>query len=68
MRIKKSDSNSVFDNMLDMYKNVFNIDKLPKMTFNFNYQKKQYDKLKNFFFTTKYINIFLKRIHKHLYC
>ena len=30
MRIRKNDSNSVFDNMLYKYKNTFNINKLPK--------------------------------------
>ena len=40
MRIKKSDSNSVFDNMLYKYKNTFNINKLLKRIYNFNYKKK----------------------------
>ena len=40
MRIRKNDSNSVFDNMLYKYKNTFNINKLPKRTYNFNYKKK----------------------------
>ena len=36
MRIEKNDSNNVFDNILYKYKNTFNINKLPKMTYNFN--------------------------------
>ena len=40
MRIRKNDSNSVFDNMLYKYKNTFNINKLLKMIYNFNYKKK----------------------------
>ena len=40
MRIKKNDSNSIFDNMLYKYKNTFNINKIPKRTYNFNYKKK----------------------------
>ena len=40
IRIRKNNSNNVFDNMLYKYKNTFNINKLPKMTYNFNYKKK----------------------------
>ena len=40
MRIRKNDSNSVFDNMLYKYENTFNSKKLPKRTYNFNYKKK----------------------------
>ena len=40
MRIRKNDSNSVFDNMLYKYKNTFNINKLLKRIYNFNYKKK----------------------------
>ena len=40
MKIRKNDSNNVFDNMLYKYKNTSNINKLPKMTYNFNYKNK----------------------------
>ena len=40
MRIGKNNSNNVFDNMLYKYKNTFNINKLPKMIYNFSYKKK----------------------------
>ena len=39
MRIRKNNSNSDFDNMLYKYKNTFNINKLLKITYNFNYKK-----------------------------
>ena len=54
MRIWKSYSNSVFDDISDKYKNAFNNDKLLKMTF---IAKKNYNKSKNFI-TKKYMNIY----------
>ena len=55
MIIRKNDSKSVFDNILYKYKNTFNINKLPKRTYNFNL-KKWYDKQKNFLLMKKHLN------------
>ena len=62
MRIRKKDSNNVFDNMLYKYKNTFNINKLPKMTYNFNYKKNSMINKKNF--SKEYIYILLKKTKK----
>ena len=48
MRIRKNNSNSDFDNMLYKYKNTFNINKLLKITYNFNYKKNSMINKKNF--------------------
>ena len=48
MRIRKNNSNSDFDNMLYKYKNTFNINKLLKITYNFNYKKNSMIKKKLF--------------------
>ena len=66
MRIRKNNSNSNFDNMLYKYKNTFNINKLLKITYNFNYKKNSMIN-KKLFIIIKYINIYLTRIYTHLY-
>ena len=55
MKIQKSDSNIVFDNILYKYQNAFNNKKLLKKTFIYIY----YNKPKKFI---------TKNIYKHLYC
>ena len=45
---KKKNYNSDFDNMLYKYKNTFNINKLLKITYNFNYKKNSMINKKNF--------------------
>ena len=59
MRIRKNNSNSDFDNMLYKYKNTFNINKLLKITYNFNYKKNSMINKKNF--SKEYIYILLKK-------
>ena len=56
MRIRKNNSNSNFDNMLYKYKNTFNINKLLKITYNFNYKKNSMINKKNF--SKEYIYIY----------
>ena len=58
MRIRKNNSNSDFDNMLYKYKNTFNINKLLKITYNFNYKKNSMINKKNF--SKEYIYIVKK--------
>ena len=58
MRIRKNNSNSDFDNMLYKYKNTFNINKLLKITYNFNYEKNSMINKKNF--SKEYIYIVKK--------
>ena len=48
MRIWKSNSNNVLDNMSHEYKNAFNINKLLKRTYNLSTKKKYYNKLGTF--------------------
>ena len=55
-RIRKNNSNSNFDNMLYKYKNTFNINKLLKITYNFNYKKNSMINKKNF--SKEYIYIY----------
>ena len=62
MRIGKNNSNNVFDNMLYKYKNTFNINKLLKITYNFNYKKNSMINKKNF--SKEYIYILLKKTKK----
>ena len=62
MRIRKNNSNSDFDNMLYKYKNTFNINKLLKITYNFNYKKNSMINKKNF--SKEYIYILLKKTKK----
>lgn len=58
IRIKKRDSNSVFHNVSYEYKNIFNINKLPKKIYALITKKKYYNKTRTFHY---------KRIYKHLY-
>ena len=58
MRIRKNNSNSDFDNILYKYKNTFNINKLLKITYNFNYKKNSMINKKNF--SKEYIYIVKK--------
>ena len=62
IRIRKNNSNNVFDNMLYKYKNTFNINKLLKITYNFNYKKNSMINKKNF--SKEYIYILLKKTKK----
>ena len=59
MKIWKSESNSVYDNILYKYKNVFNINKWLKMTF--IAKRKYYNKLKTFVKIHIYIYIYIKK-------
>ena len=58
MRIQKSDSNNVFDNISHKYKNTFSNNKLLKKTFII--KRKHYNKSKTFT-TKKYKSIYIAK-------
>ena len=64
MRIQKSDSNSVFDNISHKYKNAFNDNKLLKRTF----IKKIYIIITKNFYYKKCINIYIVKKTQKIIC